>query len=230
MNSRAFGFTTHLFVIIFNPWWWLVLQKNFWIGILVFVLSFVVFHYIYIYKSHFLFKILLILTGILLLSSIKEGFDTTIFSNSTLEIQQYNKRHEFYATDLGKIYTNRYSLLFFKNYSLPIYKLQRNFFSNMDPNLYFFKSHPRERGDVDEIDKYLPVFLPFFLIGFLYCTLLSFNRILIYFLPILLVSSVIKPSFYLGPIIFFPIFNLIITIGIILSFGKIKELSKRRSR
>ncbi len=227
MNPRTFGFVTHLFVIIFNPWWWFILQKNYWIGLLIFVLSFSIFHYFYLIKSSFYLKILLGLTGILIFICIKEGFDAAIFSNSVLEVQQYNKRHEFYAADIGKIYTNRFSLLFFKNYSLPLYKLQRNLFSNLDPNLYFFKSHPRERGGIDEFDKYLPVFLPVFLIGILYCIFVLFTRILIYFLPILIISSAISPSFYLGPILYFPIINLIITVGIILSLEILLKFSKR---
>lgn len=227
MNPRTFGFVLHLFVIIFNPWWWLILQKNFWIASLIFALSFIVFCYFYLNRSRFFLTILLSVTGILIFISIKGGFDNTIFANSALEIQQYNKRHEFYAVDLGKIYTNRFSLLFFKDYSLPLYKLQRNLFLNLDPNLYFFKSHPRERGGIDEFDKYLPVFLPFFLVGILYCIFVLFTRILIYFLPILIISSVISPSFYLGPILFFPIINLLITMGMALGFEKLLEFSKK---
>lgn len=227
-NPKIIGLAVQLAVIVVNPWWWFILQKNFLIAWLAFFLSFAIFIYFYLNKSRLILKIFLILAAILIFICIKGGFDKSILSSSALEIQQYNKRHEFYAMDLGKIYTNRFSLSFFKDYSAPLYKLQQNFFSNLDPNLYFFKSHPRERGGVDEFEKYSPFFLPFFLVGILYCIYIPFRKILIYLLPILIIGSIISPSFYLGPILFFPIINLMITFGIILSLKLILKFIERR--
>lgn len=218
----------HLLVILLSPWWWIILQRNLLVGLLIAVLSFVLFIYFWLIRSGKVFIILVILTIVIVSIITREAFDESIFRNSSLDVQQINKRHEFYANNLGKIYTNRFSLIFFKEYSLPIYKLQKNLFSNLDTNLYFFASHPRERAGVEEFKKYSPIFLPFFLIGFLYLLYVPLLGILIYSVPILFLYSIISPGYELGPLLFFPVINFFITIGIILSIKKIKEIIKRR--
>lgn len=210
----------HILVILLNPWWWIIIQRNFWVGPVVFILSLVVFIYFWQIKSSKLLLLLLVLTAVLFFIAVKEAFDESIFRNSALDIQQYNKRHEFYANNLGKIYTNRFSLTYFKEYNFPFTKLQRNFFANLDPNLYFFKSHPRERLGVEEFKKYSPIFLPFFLVGALFSIYVLSPGILIYSVSILLLSSIVSPKYYLGPILFFPILNYLITIGVILSLKR----------
>lgn len=210
----------HILVIILNSWWWVIIKRNFGVGLLVFALSLVVFTYFWQIKSRKLFLLLLTLTTVLFFIAVREAFDESIFRLSALDIQQINKRHEFYASGLGKIYTNRFSLTYFKEYNLPLYKLQRNFFANLDPNLYFFASHPRERLGIEEFKKYSLIFLPFFLIGILYCIYVKLSKILIYFVAISLLSSIVSPKYNLGPILFFPFINLTITIGILLSLKR----------
>ncbi|MBU1032148.1 hypothetical protein KKE03_04495 [Patescibacteria group bacterium] len=218
----------HVLVIILNPWWWVIIQRDLGVGLLVFVLSISLFIYFWQNKSRKLFLLLLTLTAVIFFVSIREAFDESIFRNSALDIQQYNKRHEFYAHDLGKIYKNRFSLTYFKNFNFPLAKLQRNFFSNLDPNLYFFASHPRERLGVDEFKKYSPIFLPFFLIGAFYSIYILFPNLLIYTVFVSLLSSIISPKYNLGPILFFALINFMISIGIIISIKKIlKYLEKK---
>lgn len=222
-TSRIFGLSILLLVIMLNPWWWIILQRNLWVGLLVFVLSFIVFQYFFQNKSSGIFFILSVLTGILILISLSQALDESIVRTSALEIQQYNKRHEYYASSLGKIYTNRFSLAYFKEYNFPLLKLQRNFFANLDPNLYFFASHPRERLGIEEFKKYLPIFLPFFLLGFFYIIYKPPPRFWIYIVVISLISSIVSPYYNLGPVLFFPIINLLIAIGLSLCL----KISKR---
>lgn len=210
----------HILVILLSPWWWVIIQRNFWIGLMVFILSLVVFLYFWQNKSPKFFLLMFILITILFMITVREAFDESIFRNSALDTQQYNKRHEFYANGLGKIYTNKFSLIYFKEYNLPFVKLQRNFFANLDPNLYFFASHPRERLGVEEFNKYSPVFLPFFLIGVIYSVYILFPNLLVYAVSVSLLSSVISSKYDLGPVLFFPLLNYFITIGIILSLKK----------
>ncbi|MBI2596857.1 hypothetical protein HYW41_01760 [Candidatus Daviesbacteria bacterium] len=213
-----------LIVIFLNPWWWIIFQRNIWVGLLVIILSLVVFKYFWYSNIEKLLLPLLIFTAISFFISVKDAFDISIFRYSTLEIQQLNKRHEFYANGLGKIYTNRISLSYFKDFNLPISKLQRNFFGNLDPNQYFFASHPRERAGVEEFQKYIPLFLPFFVIGLLYSIHVPLLALLIYLVIVSLISSVISASYNLGPILFFPLINFMITIGIILSLKFLKTI------
>lgn len=215
---RNRGLLILLSVIILNPWWWVILQKNLVAGILVFVLSLFLYFYFWQTKSKRLFSAVLILTIILFVIGIKEAFDESIFRLSALDIQQLNKRHEFYASGLGKLYTNRITLSYFKNFSMPILKLQSNFFGNLDPNLYFFASHPRERVGIEEFEKYLLIFLSFFIIGFIYSIYRLELGLLTYTVGVSFVSSLISPKYNLGPILFFPIINFLIVLGIILSF------------
>jgi len=214
---RSFGLLIPLLVIVLNPWWWTIIQRNLAVGVLIFVLSLVVYIYFWQIKLGKLLLVLSVLTIILFVISTREAFDESIFRPSSLDIQQMSRRHEFYANGLGKIYTNRFSLAYFKEYNLPLYKLQRNFFGNLDPNLYFFNSHPRERLGVEEFNKYFPIFLPFFLIGIFYLICKPLPKIMIYLVAISLISSIISPKYNLGPVLFFPIINFIITVGIILA-------------
>lgn len=217
----------NLLVIILNPWWWVIIQREVWSGLLVFILSFLLLQLLIHGKSGIILISLISLTMILVFITVKQAFDESVFRESALDIQQYNKRHEFYANGLGKIYTNRLSLTYFKEYNFPLYKLNSNFFANLDPNLYFFKSHPRERLGIGEFEKYFPIFLPFFLLGFLYSIYKPLPKIMIYLVAISLISSIISPKYNLGPVLFFPVINFMITVGIILSLTKITKILKR---
>lgn len=205
----------NLLVIVLNPWWWIIIQRNLLAGLLIFALSLVSVYFFTKKITKIILLLFLVFTLILVLISAKGAFDESIFSKSALDTQQINKRHEFYARELGKIYTNRFSITYFKQYSSSLYKLQSNFFANLDPNLYFFASHPREQLGVEEFEKYLPIFLPFFLLGLFYSLYKPVSKFLIYAVCILLVSSVISPKYNLGPLLVFPIINFMITIGII---------------
>lgn len=218
----------HILVISLSPGWWVIIQRNFFLGLLLLILSLTVFIYFFQNKSKILLFLFLLLTGIIFIISIGQAFDGSIFRNSALDIQQLNKRHEFYAKGLGKIYTNRISLTYFKNFNLPLAKLQHNFFGNLDPNLYFFASHPRERLGIEEFKKYSPIFLPFFLIGALYSIYVPLFGILIYSISVLFLSSIISPAYELGPMLFFPIVNFMVTIGIVLSIKEIAKIFKKR--
>lgn len=202
-------------IIFINPWWWVIVQKDLLIGILVFILS-IITPFFYNGSKFVLFFLIL---NILLISTIfRQALDESIFRLSPQEIQQQNKRHEFYAHNLGKVYKNRISLSYFKNYNYPLYKVERNFFANLDPNLYFFASHPRERVEVNEFEKYMFVFLPFFVIGLTFLIYSLRLKIISYLISILFLSAFISSSYKLGPILLFPIINFMIVVGLLLSF------------
>lgn len=224
--TRNSGLIVPLFVIVSSPWWWIIIQRDLLASLFVFILSFVVYLYFYQNKSRLVILLLVALTIGLFAISIKEAFDENIFRNSALDIQQLNKRHEFYAKGLGKFYRNRLVLTYFQHYNHAVSKLQQNFFSNLDPNLYFFASHPRERTGIEEFNKYFPVFLPFFLLGFFYIMSKLFFKFILYFIIISFISSVISPSYNLGPILFFPLINFIITVGLLITLSYLKAKRK----
>lgn len=226
MGIKNHGLIIQLFVIIINPWWWVIIQRNIWIGLLIFILSLVVFVYFWQIKSTKILLVLVMLTTTVFFVAVREAFDESVFRNSALDIQQLSKRHEFYAKGLGKLYTNRVSLTYFKNFNLPLSKLQHNFFANLDPNLYFFASHPRERLGVEEFQKYSPLFLFFFIIGSLYSIYVPRLAFFVYLIIISLVSSVVSSKYYLGPVLFFPLLNYLITTGIILNLKRVRYFKR----
>lgn len=218
-----------LFIILSTPWFWIMLQRNFLVCLLAVILTFLAANFFWCNKSRKLIILIMILNILLFLIAIREAFDENIFRNSALDIQQYNRRHELLAQGLGKLYKNKFSLFIYKNYSFPLAKLQSNYFANLDPNLYFFASHPRERLGVEEFNKFFPIFLPFFLIGLFYCIYIKKGKVLIYFLIISLVSMVVSPKYNLGPILFFPLISFMITAGIMASLQKGLSILKRRN-
>lgn len=204
----------NVIIILLNPWWWIIVRKDLTISVLAFVLS-ITFCYMFYNRSKIIFLSFLVLISLLIIICLKQGFDESILKISALEEQRLNKRHEFYAHNLGKIYTNRISLSYYKFYSFSLLKLERNFFGNLDPNLYFFASHPRERPGIDEFEKYTPIFVPFFLIGFIYSIYRPKLKIVAYFITALFISSFISPNYNLGPVLFFPLINFVMTIGLL---------------
>ncbi len=157
---------------------------------------------------------------------IRSGSDKGLLSPTPEDQIKLNDRHFYYAKELDKLFLNRKVLNYYKNYSLPVYKFEGNLFSNLDFNLYFFSSHPRERAGIGEFEKYSPLFLPFFILGML----LMIYRVSIwaagYLIVSVFVSAFISPTYELGPILFFPLINICITLGLIYSLNFIKILKK----
>lgn len=94
------------------------------------------------------------------------------------------------------------------------YKIKANFSEIVDPNLYFFANHPRERVGVVEFEKFPYIFLPAFLIG-----LFSFKHRHLLLLSIslspILLNSLIGNSHPAGPFNLFPFFAITIALGLV---------------
>lgn len=145
--------------------------------------------------------------------NLQSGFDKSVWVMSPDQILKQDKRHLFYSAELGKLYTNKISLYYYTRLSEPLARLQRNLFSNLDINLYFFGSHPRERAGVEEFEKYFFLILPFFLIGVFSVIKKRYLNLGLYFLAVLPMSAFISQNYLLGPILFFPLINTVITLG-----------------
>lgn len=138
------------------------------------------------------------------------GFDKDIWRNTPTESLALRQRYEYLATNLGKIYKNRFAIFYHQKTSSALYKIQSNTFSNLDINLYFFASHPREREKVYEYEKYPFILWSFFLFG-IYLSFKKLNKIIFSYLLISLsISAFIQQNFILGPILFFPFINVIL--------------------
>lgn len=210
-----------LAIIFSNLWIWRIFKDNFFIGILSVILSFLFFRQI-ITKVQF-HQLLMLIFIFLLISflTIRVGFDENILITSPDGMAQLNKRHGFYAMELGSLFTNRYSQQAYKYFSLPILKLKKNLFSNLDINLYFFASHPRERG-TGEFEKYSWIFLVPFILGFF--SIMKYYKIVgTYLIATAFISMFLKPAYSIGPVLFFPLINILILFGLISFINLLKS-------
>lgn len=205
-----------LVVILFNFWIWNIIQKNLAVAIMLILLTFLLFLLIMERKLKiWVLTIVFILFFLLFFIIIKSDFDKGIQHFTPEDQVRLNERHLYYAQELGAIFLNRKILNYYKNYSLQVYKLEGNLFSNLDLNLYFFASHPRERAGVSEFEKFPPLLLPFFIIGTLLLIYWGSIRAAIYLVAATFVGSFITQNYILGPILFFPLISVCIAIGII---------------
>ncbi len=205
-----------------NLWIWRIVKENFVIGIFLVILSYLFFKQVIIKAQKGQFTALIFIFIIVAFISLRVGFDKNIFIISTEEQLQQNVRHGLYAVELGQLFKNKFSLHFYKDLSLAIYKLERNLFYNLDPNLYFFASHPRERPGIGEFDKYPWILLPFFIAG-LFLAVQYYPIIGIYFIWAALISMFLNPAYSLGPVLFFPLINVVIALGLIYFFQLVKN-------
>lgn len=205
-----------------NLWIWRIFKENFIIGILLVILEFLFFKQVMTKtQKGQLFALIFILIIVTFLT-IKVGFDKNIFIISAEEQAQQNARHGLYAVELGQLFKNKLSLHFYKYFIDPIHKFKRNLFYSLDPNLYFFASHPRERP-TGEFEKYQWILLPFFIVGLFLVIQYYYPIIGVYFIWAALFSMFLSPSFPLGPVLFFPVINIVTTLGLIYFLQKVKS-------
>lgn len=216
-----------IFITFINFWWLPIFRDNLWYGLLLVMLTFFLFTtsatnlFVVSSKSFAIPRLLIIVFGLLFIILsvllIKDHFDNTIEIVSPTEKKIQLQRHGLYANGLEILFTNRFSQNFYINWSLPIAKYLRNISYSIDPNLYFFSSHPREKSGIDEFEKYSPFLLPLFVIGLLIHTLSlsKYKFLTIYLLASIFVTGFLSPYFKLGPILLFPYINIVTALAII---------------
>lgn len=226
-NSSRVGFLVVLLVVLLNPWVWKIVPENFFLALLLAALSVCLFKAAYFRKyTTLIFGSIFVLTVLIGFIIFSTSFDRNLFIPTHEEKLRQDSKHLYFSHNLGKIYLNKIGLYFHQNLDLPFYKLQHNFFSNLDPNLYFFASHPRERAGVGEFEKYHFILLPFFVAGIVISTKKKLWQLAAYFGVITVAGAFIRPDYIFGPVLFFPLINTIISLGI-LSFLKMFNSRKR---
>lgn len=155
-----------------------------------------------------------LLISVLSLLVLKDGLDRDLFRITNLEKDLLEKRYRFHFVELGKLYRNRFGIYIHYKLSVPINKYFQNLFYNLDPNLYFFANHPRERSGVEEFKKFSPLLLPFFLWG-LHLFFKNKKRMyLACFAIILILTAFIRSNYEIGPILFFPLIVSVSALGV----------------
>jgi hypothetical protein len=87
--------------------------------------------------------------------------------------------------------------------ALIFYKMQENLFEVIDPNLYFFANHPRERVGIVEFEKFPYIYMPFLIIGIFFISNLDIGVMVLSISPFILLS-LIGNSNPMGPFSVFP--------------------------
>ncbi len=238
MINKSKHFENYLYLLVLslaNFWIWQIYSNNFILGIILLAIELGLF--VLITKKDlkrnciftiFISVLLLLVLGVILLMG---EFDNTLLTTSPTETSILNQRHGYLAEGLGKIFTNKYVLHFYKlqEYGTATGKYLQNVFYSLDPNLYFFRSHPREKAGIDEYNKYSPIVLPLFVIGVLFLTINyhKYKFLVLYSIPAILFTGFISPKYKLGPLLMFPLINIILYLGLIAVISKVRPLFKK---
>lgn len=115
--------------------------------------------------------------------------------------------------------------------AIAFFRLSKNFSEIIDPNLYFFANHPRERVGIKEIEKFSFVLLPVFIYGVfkIFGKKEKWLWILSFTIP-LMATSVIGNYNSLGPVSLYPFFVVTLSTGFTEMFLKLKSKSHSQQK
>jgi len=200
-----------LFVLIMNLWIWKIFSFNILIGIFVILTSFSLY-----YKKIGLSLLLII---ILLFFQYKTSSKNSLtFLNDNEKLQQEVRLRGYPPSNIPIA-----NWLENRKESLVFYKVEANFSEVVDPNLYFFANHPRERVGVVEYEKFAYILLPFFVLGLLLLKKEDLPTLLLSLSPFILIS-IIGNSNPVGPFSLFPFLVTYISLGLAPVFAQKKYL------
>ena len=200
-------------VSFINFWIWRIIKIDIILGLTLVFLSISLIYIINVKfnKQIFLFTLFLIL--FISYKTLISGFDKNLITLNPDQEKQLGGRHGFLAINLGKLVQNKFALRFYKDVYPYINVYGSNIFNSLSPNLYFFTNHPREREKVAEFAKYPSILIAPFLVGLI--ALLKSSKYLmgVYLIFAVGITGFINQTYLFGPILFFPLINLLITIG-----------------
>lgn len=110
--------------------------------------------------------------------------------------------------------------------SIAAFRILDNLGATLEPNIYFFANHPRERVGFTEFEKFPYILLPLFLFGLLTIIKTSnLNYFLAFFAPVILLSFIGHRN-NLGPFLLFPFFTTCLAFGIYKYWEYLKKRMK----
>lgn len=195
-----------LFISLANFWIWRLFNSSFILAMAVLVLTVFL-----IFRLKILTALLFSALSIFLLVN---TYDTNLKYISPLENDRLVHQQEYFAGALGKLFKNRIALYLHYEVFPYVAKYEKNLAYTLDPNQYFFKSHPRERGGIVEFEKFSPLLLPFFIMGIILLVTGGFNFLVVYLTISQLVSAFLFPGYDMGPVLIFPFIVSMIYIGV----------------
>ena len=220
------SFPGFVFVLIFNLWIWIILSQNILIGITTLTASLLLF-----LLPNQISKLFFVAFALLLYFqwSTTPPSSLTKLDNDEQRIQQ--DRLNMYPPTYIQFSSHTLWVplahwLEGRRETIAFYRIEKNFFQAIDPSLYFFVNHPRERFGVKEFEKFPYVLLPFFLVGivkfFQRRTLLATMSFVI---PIALISYIGNQN-PMSNFILFPALSVSLALGIGIYLDYIRKYKK----
>lgn len=208
-----------LVITLLSSWTWVIFSINIFVYLALFLLSFLTF--IFLAGHHLLLppKILkvIFLVALIFISaySMLVSFDRQLFSTSKLQSVQIKDRKEFYASELGSLYRNKYGIYYFDKVRPSVNKYINNIAALVDINGLFLIGF----GE-NQLQTRFPIFfLPFMVIGlFIFLSKINKQAILIISF-IFLTTGFLNTENSLGPLLIYPIVVSSIGMGFIKLFN-----------
>ncbi len=202
--ASGLGYSILIVVLLLSPWTVRIAFSN-PLLLLALILQTVLLNLIHKKRNPKISFLLFLLLIISVLLYLPQSFDLSLFVHTPEEIFKINQRRQYYDNLTGRLFQNKLSL--------SVNKFETNLFQILDPNMYFFASHPRERVGVKEFSKFHFLFIPIFLIGFFSLIKDTSKTIFIYAFFTIAISTLVKNSAYLGPVFVFPLIVSVLYIG-----------------
>lgn len=208
----------YVFILLANNWIWKVFSQNFLIFIAI-IFESIILSLIFFKKLSKKWLILFwVMFFLIIFLQIKTSLpqSLTLLDNDEQRIKQ--ERLKFYNP------SNHYlRVIFYRldlrdhlegDFNIATFRILRNFFETIDPNVYFFAGHPRERVWANDFKKFPFILILPFLLG-IYKLFSSKNMLVYLYLGIsILILSFIGHKNILGSFILFPVIILTIFVGI----------------
>lgn len=191
-----------LISLLANLWIYKIFAINFFLGILVFLAT------VLLIKNSKFFLFLFVPLLFFQIQTTNRPSLTAISNDDRRVIDMRLRSYPPKFLRLGYWLEERKESLFFN-------RVATNLFENIDPNLYFFSNHPRERVGIREFEKFPYILLPFFLLGVLNFVSKK-NKLfwLISFLIPLTILAIIGNKNNFGPFSLFPFMAVSINEGL----------------
>ncbi len=198
-----------ILALLANLWIYKILFANFFLAVLAVLCTILLHNSIERHKKTKLYLLVFILLLLFQITTTKKVSLTSIANDDRRLIDLRLRAYPPQLLRVGHWLEERKE-------SVMVARITRNLFENLDPNLYFFANHPRERVGVREFEKFPYIFLPFFLIGLVKILqkLDKHKILLISFLIPLILLSLIGNQNEFGPLALFPFFAVTISLGL----------------
>lgn len=197
-----------IFVLVFNLWIVKIFNYNLFIAIAVILGTFFVYHTIQSFSKRSFYISAIFIFILLFLQYKTSSINSLVFLNENEKIEQ-QQRMRGYPRSLYRFA----NWLEQRKEALVFYKIEENLSEVVDPNLYFFANHPRERIGVVEYEKFPYILLPFLILGIFSLKKSNLKVLLLSLSPIFLIL-LIGNSNPIGPFSLFPFFAAHITKGL----------------